>query len=177
MMNQKKIDLLKKLKNLAEQGVGGEKETAQKKLKQLMQKYNVEEEELSDDTEGKYEFTFHGEFERRLLLQVGYKILGKKIKKKMYEYKKGIGKRTTRIIECTKAEALQIRIEHEFYCDLWKEEQDFFFECFIQKHRIFTEDNEEKTGKNRKMTREELIRMGAVMGVMQDKSWTQKIEG
>lgn len=157
MMNQKKIDLLKKLKNLAEQGVGGEKETAQKKLKQLMKKYNVEEEELSDDTEEKYEFTFHGEFEKRLLLQVGYKILGKKIKKKMYEYKKGAGKRTTRIIECTKAEALQIRIEHEFYCDLWKEEQDFFFECFIQKHRIFAEDNEEKTGKNRKMTREEEV--------------------
>ena len=53
----------------------------------------------------------------------------------------------------------------------------FEIECFIQKHRIFTEDNEEKTGKNRKMTREELIRMGAVMGVMQDKSWTQRIEG
>lgn len=34
-----------------------------------------------------------------------------------------------------------------------------------------------KQEKNRKMTREELIRMGAVMGVMQDKSWTQKIEG
>lgn len=87
MMDQKKIDLLKKLKTLAEQGVGGEKETAQKKLKQLMQKYDVEE-ELSDETEEKYEFTFHGEFERRLLLQVGYKILGKKIKEKMYEYKK-----------------------------------------------------------------------------------------
>lgn len=53
-----------------------------------MQKYDVEEEELSDETEEKYEFTFHGEFERRLLLQVGYKILGKKIKEKMYEYKK-----------------------------------------------------------------------------------------
>lgn len=89
MMDQKKIDLLKKLKTLAEQGVGGEKETAQKKLKQLMQKYDVEE-ELSDETEEKYEFTFHGEFERRLLLQVGYKILGKKIKEKMYEYKKAL---------------------------------------------------------------------------------------
>ena len=44
MMDQKKIDLLKKLKTLAEQGIGGEKETAQKKLEQLMQKYNVEEE-------------------------------------------------------------------------------------------------------------------------------------
>ena len=51
MMDQKKIDLLKKLKTLAEQGVGGEKETAQKKLKQLMQKYDVEEDELSEETE------------------------------------------------------------------------------------------------------------------------------
>ena len=36
MMDQKKIDLLKKLKTLAEQGIGGEKETAQKKLEQLI---------------------------------------------------------------------------------------------------------------------------------------------
>ena len=71
MMDQKKIDLLKKLKTLAEQGIGGEKETAQKKLEQLMQKYNVEEQELSDDVVERYEFRYHGEFEKRLLLQVG----------------------------------------------------------------------------------------------------------
>lgn len=48
MMDQKKIDLLKKLKTLAEQGIGGEKETAQKKLEQLMQKYiNVDREKSS----------------------------------------------------------------------------------------------------------------------------------
>lgn len=33
MMDQKKIDLLKKLKTLAEQGVGGEKETADAKVR------------------------------------------------------------------------------------------------------------------------------------------------
>ena len=100
-MDQKKIDLLKKLKTLAEQGIGGEKETAQKKLEQLMQKYNVEEQELSDDVVERYEFRYHGEFEKRMLLQVGYKVLGKKIKEKMYEYRRGTGKKTTRIIECT----------------------------------------------------------------------------
>ena len=156
-MDQKKIDLLKKLKTLAEQGIGGEKETAQKKLEQLMQKYNVEEQEL--------------------LLQVGYKVLGKKIKEKMYEYRRGTGKKTTRIIECTKAEALRIRIEHEFYCNLWKEEQDFLFECFIQKHRIFTSNDEEKNGEGKKLTMAEKIRMNAAMKAMQDKSMTQRIEG
>ena len=64
-MDQKKIDLLKKLKTLAEQGIGGEKETAQKKLEQLMQKYNVEEQELSDDVVERYEFRYHGEFEKK----------------------------------------------------------------------------------------------------------------
>ena len=97
-MDQKKIDLLKKLKTLAEQGIGGEKETAQKKLEQLMQKYNVEE-------------------------------------------------------------------------------QDFLFECFIQKHRIFTSNDEEKNGEGKKLTMAEKIRMNAAMKAMQDKSMTQRIEG
>ena len=175
-MDQKKIDLLKKLKTLAEQGIGGEKETAQKKLEQLMQKYNVEEQELSDDVVERYEFRYHGEFEKRLLLQVGYKVLGKKIKEKMYEYRRGTGKKTTRIIECTKAEALRIRIEHEFYCNLWKEEQDFLFECFIQKHRIFTSNDEEKNGEGKKLTMAEKIRMNAAMKAMQDKSMTQTVK-
>ena len=114
---------------------------------------------------------------KALLLQVGYKVLGKKIKEKMYEYRRGTGKKTTRIIECTKAEALRIRIEHEFYCNLWKEEQDFLFECFIQKHRIFTSNDEEKNGEGKKLTMAEKIRMNAAMKAMQDKSMTQRIEG
>lgn len=36
MIDEKKIELMKKLQRLAERGVGGEKEGAQKKLQQLM---------------------------------------------------------------------------------------------------------------------------------------------
>lgn len=36
------------------------------------------------------------------------------------------------LIECTKAEEIQLRIEYEFYKDLWKEEAEFLFNVFIQ---------------------------------------------
>lgn len=49
MIDEKKIELMKKLQRLVERGVGGEKEGAQKKLQQLMKKYNIEESDLSDD--------------------------------------------------------------------------------------------------------------------------------
>lgn len=45
-MNEKKMELIKKLKALAERGERGERETAQKKLEQLMAKYGIEEEDL-----------------------------------------------------------------------------------------------------------------------------------
>lgn len=48
-MDDKKKQLLNKLKALAERGVGGEKETVQRKLKELMKKYGVEEADLSDE--------------------------------------------------------------------------------------------------------------------------------
>lgn len=42
MIDEKKVELMKKLQRLAERGVGGEKEGAQKKLQQLMKKYDIE---------------------------------------------------------------------------------------------------------------------------------------
>lgn len=41
MIDEKKVELMKKLQRLAERGVGGEKEGAQKKLQQLMKKYDM----------------------------------------------------------------------------------------------------------------------------------------
>ena len=44
-----KLELLQKIKALAEKGQGGEKINAQKILAQLMEKYNISETELSDE--------------------------------------------------------------------------------------------------------------------------------
>lgn len=137
MIDEKKVELMKKLQRLAERGVGGEKEGAQKKLQQLMEKYDIEESDLSDDKLEDHEWKYHNDFELRLLKQTIYKVLGKDGLNQMYHYRSGKGKKTIQGVQCTKAQAIQIGIEYEFYCETWKEEHDFFFKCFVQKHKIF----------------------------------------
>lgn len=62
-MTDKQRELLKKLQALAERGVGGEKETAERKLKQLIKKYGIEEAELSEDKIMEFEFKYHNKWE------------------------------------------------------------------------------------------------------------------
>lgn len=136
-MDDKKKQLLNKLKALAERGVGGEKETAQRKLQELMEKYEIDENDLSDDKKEKYQFKYKNEFEKKLIKQIAYRTFKKEWSERMYTYSRGRGKRSIMLIECTKAEEIQLRIEYEFYKDLWKEEAEFLFNVFIQKHWIF----------------------------------------
>lgn len=178
MIEQKKIELMKKLQCLAERGAGGEKETAQKKLQQLMKEYNIEETDLSDDKEEDHEWKFHNNFELKLLRQTIYKIMGKDGVNKIYQYTRGKGQRSIRGVKCTEAQAIQISVEYEFYCDVWKEEQEFLLECFIQKHRIFQTDKDKviNPDHNEKMSEKEMKRMQMAIWAMQDKSMIQRIE-
>ena len=58
MSDLKKQVLIKKIKALAERGEGGEKEGAQKKLRELMQKYGIEDLDLSDDVKNRFFSSF-----------------------------------------------------------------------------------------------------------------------
>lgn len=129
----KRLELLKKLKALADNGVGGERENAQAMLDKLLAKYDISSEALSDDEVSDHGFTYHSDFERRLLSQLRAKIA---TNRDAFRYKYGKGARSTFYCTCTEAEALQIQIEFEFYATLWKEEQETFFVAFIQKHQI-----------------------------------------
>lgn len=179
MIDEKKIELMKKLQRLAERGVGGEKEGAQKKLQQLMKKYNIEESDLSDDKLEDHEWKYHNDFELRLLKQTIYKVMGKDGLNQMYHYRSGKGKKTIQGVQCTKAQAIQIGIEYEFYCETWKEEHDFFFKCFVQKHKIFPTKEEMiiRPQDDAEMSDEDAMRMQMAMSAMKDKSMTQRIEG
>ena len=65
-MDEKKKELIKKLQALAERGVGGEKEGAQRKLEQLMEKYNISEADLSDEQLREHEWKYHTKFEKKV---------------------------------------------------------------------------------------------------------------
>ena len=160
-MDDKKKQLLNKLKALAERGVGGEKETAQRKLQELMEKYEIDENDLSD--------------EKKLIKQIAYRTFKKEWSERMYTYSRGRGKRSIMLIECTKAEEIQLRIEYEFYKDLWKEEAEFLFNVFIQKHRIFDPEGSCKKDHYR-MKEQDLKRMSMMEMLLQDKTMTKMLE-
>lgn len=119
MVDEKNLELMKKLQVLAERGVDGEKEGAQRKLEELMKKYNIEEEDLYNDKIEDFEFKYRTPFEEKLLRQLFYKIVPD-YRSKTYRYSWGRGSKGTYGIYCTKAEGLQIQIEYDFYKELWK---------------------------------------------------------
>ena len=104
-------------------------------------------------------------------IQVMYKVARDR---KTYHYTRGPGSQTVEGITCTKAEALQIQIEYEFYLALWKEELDLFMRAFIQKHGIFDTKPGHATGE---VDDETFERMMNLMSGMQDKTLRPMLEG
>ena len=137
--NKDKINLLKKLKELSERGVGGEKIEATKLLDKLLKKYNLSETDLGSEEIKEIKLTFKGAEEENLLLQVCYKVFGttESVTNKVFYYRYGKGSRNTKIIECTSSEAAQIVLLYDFYRELWKKEREKLFSAFIQKNEIF----------------------------------------
>lgn len=174
-MTDKKKELLLKLKNLAERGVGGERETAERKLQQLIEKYGIDEEELSGDQTVDFEFYYKDEWERKLLRQLFYRMFGMEYANKAFVYKWGKGSRSIYGVTCTKAEGVQLQIEYDFYKKLYYEELDIFQKAFVQKHSLFPDSS----GSDREYTEEEkqeFARIFQMMEGLSDKSFNPQIE-
>lgn len=67
---------LKKIKALAERGVGGEKETAMRMYEDLKARYELEDEEIMLDAVTLHWFGYATELEEELLTQIFYKVTG-----------------------------------------------------------------------------------------------------
>lgn len=175
-MTDKQRELLKKLQALAERGVGGEKETAERKLKQLIKKYGIEEAELSEDKIMDFDFKYHSKWEQKLLRQLFYRMFGLEYREKTYVYRYGKGSKSIYGIARTQAEGLQLQVEYDFYKALWEEELDLFQQAFIQKHRIFDPNGGSDDTELTPEEIERILRMQQMMNGMQDKSLNPLIE-
>ena len=172
-MESKKIELIKKVKALADRGVGGEKEDAAKLLEKLMKKYGIEEADISEDIEEIQSFSYHGEFEHRLLLQIFYKHfpdIADSGRVRTLPY--GKGSRSTFLISCTKAQGIEIAIEFDFYRELWKEEVNFFYQAFITKHDIYPQEAYEHPSE---LSLKDSYRMQMMMKGLSDKTLRPRI--
>ena len=161
-----KAALLKKIRALAERGVGGEADNAEEILRRLMEKYGVSEDELDEEERRRHDFEYHGKEQEKLLRQVVYKVTGGYAYNLVYRAS-GRKVKTRLGADCTAAEKVEIEFLFDFYTRLWERERDAFLSAFIQKHRIFTirDDIEPQ-----EVSREELLKMQTLMLGMSDES-------
>lgn len=134
-----KKELLKKIKALADSGVGGEKENAQRTLEQLMKKYNISEEELCEETIKEFEIKIPKVFKaHELAIQTFYSVVGCRNENKFFSgYKEG----NKRFVFCTSAEFIEFEAKYKFYLHYLKKESERFYGAFVQANMIFPPKN------------------------------------
>jgi hypothetical protein len=145
-MNNKYIELAKKIKNLADKGEGGEKINAEKLLDDILKKHNIKLEEL--DSLKLEDFFFNIEdLDFKLWLQIvkkvnnTIKIYGKfddkTIKKNLLD--------GNYLISCTYLEYVEIVSMFDFFKGLYNKELDFFFTAFCNANNLLIKSSESKS--------------------------------
>lgn len=154
MNRQDIIDRLKKIKSLSEKGVGGEKDSAERHLEELMRKYGITEEDLNEE-ETAVERFFNACENMNLFAQIVGKIFGKesrrfkrKIKRDYRLYFTDNGELGdvdfTNSVVCTRAEFVEIKFVYETYLADYKKQLDIFFYAYLEKNDLLMPCDEEK---------------------------------
>lgn len=135
------IELLEKIKRLAEQGYGGEAENAAAILSRMMKKYGIGEKELDSGKERDCFFKYGDYWERRLLSQIIYSITGRPSYR---AYRPATGRPVNQLcVQCTAAQEIEIKASFEFYSRHLKKDMEIFYNAFITKNDIFYKKEEE----------------------------------
>lgn len=131
-MDSKILELVKKIKALADRGVGGEKENAQATLARLMEKYNLSETDIENEKKIRCEFRYKNEIEERLIWQIiGSVTLSKGYSAPTDTRRKVFWK------NLTASEKIEIELKWSIYKKLWSEELEVFYHAFVVQNNIF----------------------------------------
>lgn len=137
---KKEIELLTKLKVLAERGIGGEKENAKVMLSKLMKKYNLTIEDIETETLNKYHFKLPKDnIKRKLFWQILATIRMDVL------YYQSRDKRNKNIeVKLTSAEYIEFNAKLELYMYHYDQDIKLFYLAFLQKNNIFAETSSDK---------------------------------
>ena len=172
MTKEQAADKLKKLKALAERGVGGERESALKLYHKLLEKYQIDEGEILEERVTLHWFSYKTEHEEELLTRIFYKVTGSPSYKL---YTGNYSRRKKRGCDCTELEAVEIKMLFDFYRAELKRELEGFLLAFYQGNNIFPDKNarcyKEYDGPEAKLEGEELrkYKKAAFYSMMLDK--------
>ena len=126
-----KKEILHKLKALADRGVNGEKENAEKLLNKLMKKYNISEEDLEQEYTKDVFIALRNDAERRICSQILYAYFDER------PLWKRRGDRTKYFVELTPAQEIEFKYILSTYINAFYKEQEILLHAFVQKNQIF----------------------------------------
>lgn len=136
----KYIELCKKLKALAEKGVGGEKANAKKMLSTLMEIHNITIDKIEEEEIKSYYFTItksNFPLWHQIVKCVNYKIkVYGSFPQKVIKFHKLPG---NYMIESTTYEYVEIKTKYDFYQQLLKDEYDLFFSAFLHVNNLLVD--------------------------------------
>ena len=157
MKRDQAVKKLKALKELAERGVGGEKDGALKMYHKFLEKYQIEEEEILEERVTLHWFAYKTELEEELLMRVFHKVTGSP---SFHQYTGPYSRRKKRGCDCTEMEAVEIKMLFEFYRQELKRELEGFLIAFYQGNNIYPDKTarcyQEYDGPEREIEGEEL---------------------
>jgi hypothetical protein len=126
------LDRLRKIQALAQQGVGGERENAQRMLETALKRHGLTLADLGGtETKDWYEFEYRGEWERKLLIQTASMVAN------MKEYRHAKRNRTKLEFELTLAERVELEITFDVLKAAFQEQMGEFFTAFLLRNRVF----------------------------------------
>lgn len=174
---EKIIELLKKLKALAEGGVGGEKNNAEKMLTSMMKKHGITMDMLQDNIRRRKIFKIT-KIQRKVFMQVASSVLGKRTSFWHNPKSKAVNKEYE--IEVTEIEFLEIKAKFDFYWKAYEEELSIFTSAFIHKNKLFPKpsDEDEDEEEERELSREEkqrILKISQMMQGMESRSFLKQL--
>ena len=163
------VERLKKLQALAMRGVGGEREQARVILEKLTKKYGVAVDDLDETEQKKFDFTYHGKVQYKLLCQIACKVINDDptIYKLTYN-RSGRTCRTQCRILCTEAQKTEIEFLFDFYTTLWEKEVEYLLGAYIQKHELFRDLKKGEQGMD--VSPEDLKKLHSMMRGLSDET-------
>jgi len=160
-MNSKVIELAKKLKALADRGIGGEKENAIMFLERLMQQHGITYAEIEGEAVSEHRVYFIKK-DYDITRQIIASVIGKLSRANYSEYKyvQSNGKRAFGIV-CSDADYLLIDAKLNFYLKAYEAELELFYHAFIQRNELYMKADSTKQSETieEPQTEEELRRL------------------
>lgn len=130
-MTDKELKLIEKINRLAKEGVGGEKINAEKKLKELMEKFGITEEDLESNKKDIYYYKVPNKN------TIYYKLFIQIVANFNNEIRTTEIEKHTIGIELTPEENIELSARIEFYFSCYKTDENLFYKAFIHKNNLY----------------------------------------